>query len=1211
MVMPLVYRSIFLSFTAVAVTGAGRAMDEDAAPKTAEYKRADTNFYARGDILKAHSASAILTKDKYTQKDDSYFYTPKIKALKEIYIEIASDWIEPITPPDMPASLNIAPDAMQIREPQGDVTVALPTAPGNFATVTDGMSLPNGAVIKTGPNATAAILFGGVDSARLMPDSEAAVQQTVTAQTRTVEVDLTAGGVFSKVGTQIGVKGDYEVHTSSGNALAHGTDFVTMIAQGHTDVWISQGTVELIPPDAKNGESVTSDGTGPLKLLRFPAITDPTAAILADANGLTAILNFIPMANQKIAALRAQVTRGTALSATQQAYLNRIKQVPAFIKLALVEPPPPPVAPPPAPPAPETIVVHPNGTIKFLGTTMGLSEFQEKLKALIKEKPEQAIIIKASPKVPYATFQDVVTSCNDAQVKTVTVATPAPQPPPAPNATPTAETPPAVPAPPTVVTPPPAPVPPPPLVIIGLDATGTTFIDAAPVTEDELKSKVAELAKANAQQEFILVKKPKVTHDQWQKIVDICHAANLKVHVKNEEEYHASTSLFPAVVVPPPAPAPVPPPPPPPPVIVGLDASGTTFVDAAPITEDALKAKLADLAQANAAQEIILVKRDKVTHDQWQKIVDDGHAAKLKVHVKDEADYHSTTALFPPATPPPPPVILGLDATGTTFLDTAPITEEALKAKLTDLATANAEQEIIVVKREKVSHDQWQKIVDDAHAAKLKVRVKDEADYHSATALFPPVVPPPPPPPPVVIGLDATGTTFMDSAPVTEDALKTKLADLATANPEQEIILVKRKKVTSDQWQKIVDDGHAAKLKVHVKDEADYHSTTALFPPVVAPPPPPPPAPPVVIGLDAVGTTFVNGAPITEDDLKAKLADLAKANPEQEVTLVKRTKVTHAQWQKIVDLGHAAKLKVHVQNEKEYKASASLFPPGEPAVPPTPTPTAETPPTTPPVTPTPATTSSEETTPIAVIGLQADGSMTLDGTPVTADVLKTELDDISKTNPTDPLLLLKMDKVTHDQWQNVVDICHAANLKVRVVNAKDYHNPALPASTPPLTTPTAETPPATPSEVPRPHLSAAPAPEKPVPVEIDLKPDGTMTLDGAPVTSDELKAKLAEIANVNPQQPLLLVKTDQATHVQIDQIVAICHGAKLKVHIKTAKAFTPPAPSTTTTTTPEVPSSPAPNLAAPSLIMHPAMQPMPRDSTPPPPTTHAPPPASP
>ena len=269
-----------------------------------EYKRADANFYPRGDVLKSHPSAIIITPGSYTTQGDSYFFTPKKKAPRELFAETLNDWIEPITPPDMPASLGVPSNAMQIREPQGDVQVALPSAPANFAQATEGMTIPNGAVIKTGANGTAAVLFGGVDSARLMPNSAAAVQQTVTAQARSAEVDLTAGGVFSKVGTQVGVKGDYEVHTPSGNASAHGGDFVTLLSGSHTDVWVAQGTVTLQPPDSKIGDAVTSDGTGPLKIMRFPGITDPRQSVQADIDSMTEVLNFIPLANQKIKALR-------------------------------------------------------------------------------------------------------------------------------------------------------------------------------------------------------------------------------------------------------------------------------------------------------------------------------------------------------------------------------------------------------------------------------------------------------------------------------------------------------------------------------------------------------------------------------------------------------------------------------------------------------------------------------------------------------------------------------------------------------------------------------------------------------------------------------------------------------------------------------------------------------------------------------------------
>ena len=172
--------------------------------KEPEYKRSDTNFYWRGDVLKVYPDAVIIPADGYTVKGDSYFpvFTKK-EAPKKIYVQVINDWIEPITPPDMPKSLGVAPDAMQIREPQGDVQVALPTAPANFVPATDNMTIPNGTVVKTGANGTAAVLFGGVNSARLIPNSEAAVQQNVTPQLRSTEIDLTVGAVFSKVGQHL------------------------------------------------------------------------------------------------------------------------------------------------------------------------------------------------------------------------------------------------------------------------------------------------------------------------------------------------------------------------------------------------------------------------------------------------------------------------------------------------------------------------------------------------------------------------------------------------------------------------------------------------------------------------------------------------------------------------------------------------------------------------------------------------------------------------------------------------------------------------------------------------------------------------------------------------------------------------------------------------------------------------------------------------
>ena len=580
----------------------GSTTTPPAATTTAEYKQADSNFYAAGDVLKAHASAVIISEGKKTlpegstqsilvlwhragksgeadlteagyRKGDSYFLTsPGKKAPKEIYFESTNDWIEPITPPDMPASLGVAPDAMQIREPQGDVQVAVPSAPASFSPATDGMTLPNGAVVKTGEGGTAAVLFGGVDSARLMPNSAAAVQQTVTAQTRSAEVDLTAGGVFSKVGTQVGVKGQYEVHTPFGNALAHGGDFATVTTADRVDVWIAQGTVSLEEPTSKKALTATSDGSGPLHLVRFPAIADAAQSMQADVATLTQVMNFVPLANQKLKALRDKKSAGTALTDNEQAYLKRIKAVPCLIKLTLVEPPPPPApvaaAPAPAPtpeaaaPAPAatptpastkpvSVVVRNNGSVRYHHAVLDLPKFQAKLAEIAKTNPEQMFEVTAAATVPAEKVQAVMDSFLAAKLEHVTVtiqpgkpsATPTPVAA-VPAATPAVPATPATDAPaphlaasPAVATDPTTPAVPKATVVklkplpLDLRPDGNVDFQNATLTLDELKPKLDAIAQATPSQSISIRGKDNVPPGQLDKVVALCKDAKLKVHV--------------------------------------------------------------------------------------------------------------------------------------------------------------------------------------------------------------------------------------------------------------------------------------------------------------------------------------------------------------------------------------------------------------------------------------------------------------------------------------------------------------------------------------------------------------------------------------------------------------------------------------------------------------------------------------------------------
>jgi hypothetical protein len=321
-----------------------------------EYKQADTNFYPKGDVFGANPSAIVLAPGAATNIGGSYLITTRANPPQYVYLQETHDWIEPITPPSEPVSLNIASDAMQVREPQGSVQVALPSAPADFHDVQGGMALPNGSVLRTGDNASVAVLFGGVDSVRLAPNSQAAVQMSVAGGKRDVEVDVRGGMVFSKVGQRIGEKEAYAVHTPYGNATAHGTDYVTVVYPQRVDVWVASGTVELAAPDGTKQVTV-STGHEPLKVMRNPAAPDAKTALAYSAESLTALLNFIPMANQKLKALADRTRSGAHLTATEQDYVGRVRKVTSLIRLATINAPPAPVAAPTPIEAPKPVVV--------------------------------------------------------------------------------------------------------------------------------------------------------------------------------------------------------------------------------------------------------------------------------------------------------------------------------------------------------------------------------------------------------------------------------------------------------------------------------------------------------------------------------------------------------------------------------------------------------------------------------------------------------------------------------------------------------------------------------------------------------------------------------------------------------------------------------------------------------------------------------------
>ena len=314
-----------------------------------EYKSSDPNLYLRAAVLKADQHAFILDAKKVRKSNDSYFVTHHGKPPGSVYLETTRDWLEPVTPPSMPASLGVAPNVMQIREPQGDVQVAPPDGPTSFVPATEGMPIANGSVVRSGRDGTAAVLFGGFNSARLAPNSEMLVQQTVTEQLRTTRINLRSGLVFSKVGLRKGARQDYQVETPHGTVAVKGTDFACAALSDRTDVFLAQGTVQFSQPDGRKVGLLHSTGKGELKVIRFPQAANAQTASRASSETMTALFNFIPTVNLKIKTLRDQVAQGIKLGPAETKYLGLIKEIPCLVKLDLVPPPVVAVAPAPAP----------------------------------------------------------------------------------------------------------------------------------------------------------------------------------------------------------------------------------------------------------------------------------------------------------------------------------------------------------------------------------------------------------------------------------------------------------------------------------------------------------------------------------------------------------------------------------------------------------------------------------------------------------------------------------------------------------------------------------------------------------------------------------------------------------------------------------------------------------------------------------------------
>jgi hypothetical protein len=132
-------------------------------------------------------------------------------------------WSEPITAPDGSAPA-VATDEIRLVEVHGTVTII--AQDGAEQTGSEGTLVPSGATVRTAANSSAALFMGGVNSARLMPNCELVVTQTLAGPVRTDVVNLKSGAVFSRIGHRDGETENYSVVTPEGVTGAESNDML-------------------------------------------------------------------------------------------------------------------------------------------------------------------------------------------------------------------------------------------------------------------------------------------------------------------------------------------------------------------------------------------------------------------------------------------------------------------------------------------------------------------------------------------------------------------------------------------------------------------------------------------------------------------------------------------------------------------------------------------------------------------------------------------------------------------------------------------------------------------------------------------------------------------------------------------------------------------------------------------------------------------------
>jgi len=293
----------------------------------AVYKPEDPfTAYLESDVRILEQTPVVLRPGQYLQSGDLFLVDAEAAQDSDhVYLELVVDWIEPL-------ELSAGAEQIRVSSLVGTASANSTTDPATYAPLQVNQNLDVGTTIQVGPQGCVGLDIGGRHAVCLTPGTVATIEREFKTTGDDVLVKLDSGAVFSHVNLAENPT-DFKVQTPKAVAAARGTDFVTVALPDVTDVWIQEGTVELLQPDGTSVGTVSSDNGGSPKILRFPPAPDERARIRANSKTLTAAATLIPQLNQNLPKIRQKQAVGQPLNPVEQEILNSAQRMHALIRV--------------------------------------------------------------------------------------------------------------------------------------------------------------------------------------------------------------------------------------------------------------------------------------------------------------------------------------------------------------------------------------------------------------------------------------------------------------------------------------------------------------------------------------------------------------------------------------------------------------------------------------------------------------------------------------------------------------------------------------------------------------------------------------------------------------------------------------------------------------------------------------------------------------